>query len=138
MECSLLSQKTALRMLDAQDDRKVLFIVDVKGGGGKSTLCKYLIKEMGAWACQGGSARDLMYGYNTKATVACFDMARCNNADYWPWNFIENLKNGWYTSTKYQGRMRSFNPPKIIVFTNEDIPRNKLSVDRYDVLFISK
>ena len=79
-----------------------------------------------------------MHTYDCQAEYAVFDMARCNTADYWPWNFFENLKNGWFTSTKYQGGMRTFNPPKVIVLTNNDVPRDKLSDDRYDVMFISK
>lgn len=77
-----------------------------------------------------------MYAYTPEVEYAVFDMARCNNPDYYPWNFMENLKNGWFTSTKYKGGMKTFEPPKIIVFMNEDPPRNKLSPDRYDVLFI--
>lgn len=77
-----------------------------------------------------------MYSYNTQAEVAVFDMARCNNPDYFPWNFMENLKNGWFTSTKYKGSMKVFQPPKIIVFMNEMPPRNKLSNDRFDVFII--
>lgn len=77
-----------------------------------------------------------MHTYNTTAEYAVFDMARCNNCDYYPWNFMENLKNGWFTSTKYNGGFKIFTPPKIIVFMNDDPPMNKLSRDRFDVMFI--
>jgi len=79
-----------------------------------------------------------MFAYKPEAEYAVFDMARCNNPDYWPWNFIENLKNGWFTATKYMGGMVVFTPPKIVIFTNEDPPRNKFSADRYEIYFISK
>ncbi len=74
-----------------------------------------------------------MFSYNTDAEYCVFDMARCNNPDYWPWNFMENLKNGWYTSTKYQGEMKIFEAPKIIVLTNSMPPKDKLSKDRYEI-----
>ncbi len=74
--------------------------------------------------------------YDTKAKYVCFDMAKCNDANYWPWNFMENLKNGWFTSTKYQGGMKVFDAPKIVVFTNNDVPSDKLSEDRYDMMFL--
>lgn len=77
-----------------------------------------------------------MFGYDTDAEYALFDMARCNDPTYMPWNFMENLKSGWFTSTKYKGGMKIFKAPKIVVFMNQDPPRNKLSSDRYDVLFI--
>lgn len=76
-----------------------------------------------------------MHAYNATKYVI-FDMARCNNPDYYPWNFMENLKNGWFTSTKYNGGMKIFDPPKIIVLMNQEPPREKLSSDRYDVFHI--
>lgn len=76
---------------------------------------------------------DLMTAYNVKAEYAVFDMARCNNPDYYPWNFMENLKNGWFTTTKYNGRMKVFKPPKIIVFMNISPPWEKLSQDRFEI-----
>lgn len=74
-----------------------------------------------------------MYAYKTDVKIVVFDMARCNNAEYYPWNFMENLKNGWFTSTKYKGGMKMFQPPKIVVFMNSDPPRDKLSADRYEI-----
>ena len=76
---------------------------------------------------------DLMHSYDTSCEIAIFDMARCNNPDYYPWNFIENLKNGWFTSTKYNGRFQVFKSPKIVMFMNQMPPRDKLSNDRYDI-----
>lgn len=46
-------QKKAIDMLENQDNRKILFIVDEEGGKGKSELCKYLMSKGDAWACQG-------------------------------------------------------------------------------------
>jgi len=129
-------QEEAVRKLQNQSERRILFVVDEEGGKGKSVLAKHLMTEEGAWACQGGKINDLMYAYDTSAKIVIFDMARCNNPDYYPWNFMENLKNGWFTSTKYKGGMKMFPAPKIIVFMNEQPPRNKLSADRYDVFTI--
>jgi hypothetical protein len=129
-------QEVAINKLRNQSERQILFVVDEEGGKGKSVLAKHLMTEEDAWACQGGKINDLMYAYDTMAKVVIFDMARCNNPDYYPWNFMENLKNGWFTSTKYKGGMKMFPSPKIIVFMNEQPPRNKLSADRYDVFTI--
>lgn len=74
-----------------------------------------------------------MYAYAENAEVVLFDMARCNNPDYYPWNFMENVKNGWFCTTKYTGEMKQFEVPKMIVFTNEMPPRNKLSADRFEI-----
>lgn len=63
-------------------------------------------------------------------------MARCNDSKYFAWNFMENLKNGWFTTMKYQGMMKAFKPPKIVVFMNEEPEMNKLSIDRYDIYYL--
>lgn len=126
-------QQSALTKLENQTDRHILFVVDEEGGKGKSALAKHILTTKNAWACQGGGIRDLMHSYNPKAEYVVFDMARCNDAQYWPWNFMENLKNGWFTSTKYNGGMVMFNVPKIIVFTNQYPDKSKLSQDRYEI-----
>ena len=126
-------QEVALNKLKNQHERRILFVVDEVGGKGKSCLAKHIMTTMNSWACQGGKINDLMYAYDTNAEYVVFDMARCNNPDYYPWNFMENLKNGWFTSTKYKGGLKMFNAPKIIVFMNEEPPRCKLSSDRYEI-----
>lgn len=120
-------------MLKNQRDRKILFCVDEKGGSGKSYLCKWLITKLGAWACQGGKIADLMHAYKPEADYAIFDMARYNETKYYPWGFMENLKNGWFTSTKYDGGMKVFKAPKILVLMNSQPPREVFSSDRYEI-----
>lgn len=86
----------------------------------------------------GGKTADLMNCFNPRAKTVVFDMARCNNPEWFPWNFMENLKNGWFTATKYQGGTKVMEDNlKIIVFMNENPPRNKLSKDRYDVFILN-
>jgi hypothetical protein len=137
MQCNLKDlrewQDEAWKKLMNQSDRQILFVVDEEGGKGKSALAKHILTTTKSWACQGGKIGDLMHSYDTMVDYVVFDMARCNNPDYFPWNFMENLKNGWFTSTKYNGGMKIFNPPKIVVFMNEMPPRNKLSSDRYEI-----
>lgn len=77
------------------------------------------------------------YAKKSNDDIAIFDMARCNSLEWYPWNFMENLKNGWFTSTKYDSGMRIFNPPKIVVFMNQLPPMDKFSRDRYDIFEIN-
>lgn len=77
-----------------------------------------------------------MHSYNPAAHYAVFDMARCNNPEWFPWNFMENLKNGWFTSTKYNSKFKIINPPKIIVMMNEEPPKDKFTHDRYNIFRI--
>lgn len=129
-------QQQVITKLENQGKRQILFVVDEEGGKGKSMLAKHLMTTKGVWACQGGKVGDLMYAYDPTCEVAIFDMARCNDPAYYPWNFMENIKSGWFCATKYKGGMKMFKEPKVVVFMNEDPPRNKLSADRYDVFII--
>ena len=79
---------------------------------------------------------DLMHTYDTNAEYVVFDMARCNNPEWFPWNFIENIKNGWFMSTKYTGGLKIFKAPKIIIMTNQYPPEGKLSADRIKIYSI--
>lgn len=126
-------QRKALDCLLGQNEREILFCVDVKGGLGKSWFAKYLLHQYDAWGCQGGPIKDLMYSYACQK-IAVFDMARCNDEKFYPWNFMENLKNGWFTNLKYESRMVYFEPPKIIVMLNHVPDFNKFSMDRYCIL----
>lgn len=76
---------------------------------------------------------DLMHAYKKGAEYAIFDMARWNDNAYWPWGFMENLKSGWFTATKYNGRFAHFRRPKVIVFTNQMPDMSKFSADRYEI-----
>lgn len=46
-------QKEVLEILEQQNNRKILFVVDDKGGQGKSYLAKYILMHKNAWGCQG-------------------------------------------------------------------------------------
>lgn len=126
-------QNEVIKKMDAQNNRQILFVVDEEGGKGKSALCSHLMSTRNVWACQGGKIADLMHSYKRSAELALFDMARCNTPDYYPWNFMENLKSGWFCATKYDSGLVAFTPPKVVVFMNHDPPRNKLSSDRWQI-----
>ncbi len=46
-------QERCIRLLDRQDDRKILFVVDEQGGSGKTVLGKWILDNRMAFGCQG-------------------------------------------------------------------------------------
>lgn len=46
-------QVKCMELLDAQNDRCILFVVDEEGGKGKSVLAKHILSKGTAWGCQG-------------------------------------------------------------------------------------
>ena len=129
-------QRRALELLEQQTDRQILFVVDEEGGKGKTVLASYLSRNLKAYRCGGGKHTDLAYMWSTadrsNGTVA-IDLTRTLDAQYYPYHFMEDLKNGFMTSTKYTSKSFEFPPQRVIVFTNQYPDKTKLSLDRYQI-----
>lgn len=132
-------QVDVITRLRRQNERQVLFVVDEVGNSGKSVLTKWMLCRLNSFVSTGGKVADLMHIHSKKKNTqyAVFDMARCNNPEYFPWNFIEMLKNGWYQTTKYDGNTVVCGPQKIVMFTNQQPCMSKFSADRYDIFVIT-
>lgn len=132
-------QISVINRLMKQDPRQVLFVVDEVGNAGKSELTKFLLCRFNAFVSTGGKVCDLMHIHSKKKyEYAVFDMARCNNPDFYPWGFIEMLKNGWYQTTKYDGQTVVCGVQKVVMFMNQMPNLYKLSNDRYDIFVINE
>lgn len=125
-------QSEIVRQFNEEDtDRKIFWVYDVRGGVGKTHLCRELKMQNpdGVVVFQNGSSRDISYIYNGEKLVL-FDFSRqeqrCINYD-----IIEKLKNGFVTSTKYQGHSKMFKIPTICCFSNNPPDVHALSVDRW-------
>lgn len=94
-----LWQRVAKKKLLDQDDRKVLWIYDPKGNGGKTQLGKHL-KDEGSFYTRGGKATDIAYKYKNQDNVI-LDLTR-SQEEYTPYKLIEQFKDGIIESTKYR------------------------------------
>lgn len=133
-------QEAVYRCLMRQDDRRICFVIDTEGGAGKTVLSKIIQAKHDSFFCTGGKSHDLQHMYKSpNYEVAIFDLSR-NPAekDFHPYAFAEMLKNGQFSSGKYNGTMKRFNGPKVVWFANQEPDREKLSADRYCVHFISE
>lgn len=118
------------RLLE-QNDRKILWIVDSKGGRGKTTFAKYLVAYHDAYYVQNGKSADIMYSYNDQPIV-CLDYTR-DFESYVNYSILETFKNGIGFSPKYESRTRIFKPCKVVIFSNFLPNLEKLSNDRWDI-----
>lgn len=123
-------QKKVLDLLVPEpDDRTIIWVTDVQGNRGKSRLARHLVLEHGA-VLLAGRVVDMMYLYN-KERIVIFDITRaaadCTNHLY---SMAEFLKNGMFTSTKYQPVQKIFAPPHVVFFANFSWDREKWSNDR--------
>lgn len=125
-------------------ERSILCYVDPVGGAGKSTFAHWLHVHYGV-----GRVCLRPRGDHPPPTVQVFhpsrgvDMARlvrpakvfvvdCPYAslEYVPWATIEEMKNGFCTSTKYECQQKRFPRPHVILFLNMPVPEGKFSADR--------
>lgn len=116
------------------DKRKIIFIVDKKGNSGKSWFCDYVfsMKE----SCQiltPGKKADMAFTFVAGTKILFMDAPRSKQSEFLQYDFLEDVKNGRLFSTKYESRMKRFDPPHVVVMMNEHPDMTKLSDDRYDI-----
>lgn len=129
-------------------DRKVIWVQNPQGNSGKSWFQKWLRigqKKIVVRSLPVDGVDRLMSAVNiitkkTKVDVLCYDLTRTQgeNQSYQDlFSAIEQIKNGYVIDCMYGKYNESyFQPPVVIIFTNEDISnfRHYLSDDRWLVM----
>lgn len=111
------------------DDRSIFFVVDTRGGHGKSTLATYLQeKEPNRVVSEEmGNSRDMShclskYAKTNTMEVILIDCPKSEEFNKEQFKMLEKLKNRAFTTHKYDGgRIRLRKTPHIVVFTNCDL-----------------
>ncbi|CAB9516722.1 unknown protein [Seminavis robusta] len=118
------------------DPRKILFIVDEKGNGGKSELVrnkKWLFPGKDVFTIPPKDTVSMASLFPDNGTdIVLFDCPRKKQHDL-AYDFLENLKDGRIVQTKYQPITKTFPIPHVVILMNR-IPRlgkSYLSADRY-------
>lgn len=117
------------------DPRQVLWYYDSTGGKGKTHLARYLVDSQGAFYCRGGKAADIAYAYKYEPIVI-FDYTR-DHEDFVNYSMLEMFKDGMVSSSKYESSLKRCNCPHVIVFSNFEPDRTKMSSDRWNVTNLS-
>lgn len=114
--------------------RTIIWFTDSVGNSGKSYFANnWNIRQ--TYIVNGGKAADIYYAYFYEPVVF-FDLAR-QKEDIVAYDVMENFKNGYFLSTKYQVRRVKFNIPHVVVFSNFFPDKTKLSADRWDIRVIN-
>lgn len=79
----------------------------------------------------GGKHADIHFAYAFQPFVF-FDWARCAQ-DTFPYGLVEQFKNGYFFSTKYESRGKRFPVPHVVVFANFPPDQCQMSDDRWDI-----
>ena len=130
-------QQKVIDILSAEpNDRTIYWVRDSEGGRGKTQLAKYLLCEKEA-CLLGGRIADMAYMWNRdrKYKIGIFDLTRtqAETTDHL-YTFAEQLKNGFFTSTKYISKLKMFAVPHVIFFSNSMPKEDKWSADRLHLI----
>lgn len=121
---------------DALYGRKVYWFYEKAGAWGKSFVCKFMVDEMGAYVVSGknkdvlSTIAKLVQDTGGGPPIIIFDVPRVNEGHV-SYQAMESIKNGLFYSGKYEGAMVRMNSPHLIVFSNAEPDRSKLSADRW-------
>lgn len=122
-------QEAVLRQLEIQNNRQVLWLVDLEGGKGKTWFGNWLLANKDAQVLPNMKSDAFDWAWAGK-DVTVFDFARCVGEGI-NYNNIEKAKNGYVYSPKYMGKTAVNANSKVIVFSNEMPDKTKLSDDRW-------
>lgn len=124
------------------DDRVIYWYWSHKGGIGKTAFSKFLTVKYGA-ICLHGKGNDVRNGvldYLVKngdtPRLIIYPIPRCHGTEYCSYESLENVKDMYFYSGKYEGGMVCGNPPHLIVFANEAPVVEKMSKDRWVIVCI--
>jgi hypothetical protein len=120
------------------DDRTIIFIVDRNGNAGKSWFAHfYASRHERVQVLLPGKRADMAYALDNTIRVLFIDAPRSKQSDFIQYDFLEEVKNGYVFSPKYESRFKVLEKCHVCVMMNEDPDRTKLSEDRFHVIEIT-
>ena len=132
-------QKKLKTDLDAEpDDRKIVFVVDTEGNKGKTWFAHwYTSQSENCQVIQPGKKADMAYVLEVSVRVLFIDAPRSKQGEYVQYDFLEDVKNGYVFSTKYESKVKQLQKCHVVVLMNEMPDMSKLSADRYEIIDLS-
>lgn len=122
-------------LLEVPDRRKVVFLVDIQGNSGKTWFAHHFVRSnvRPSQVLLPGKKADMAFALENTTEVLFVDAPRSKQGDYLQYDFLEEVKNGYVFSSKYESRLKCLKPCHVVVSMNEEPDLTKLSFDRYDI-----
>lgn len=127
---------------DEPDDRTIHWYWSESGKVGKTSFSKYLTVKHGAIPVSGKGAdvRNAICTYlkdkGETPDLVVFPIPRSYNMEYMNYEALENIKDMYFYSGKYEGGVVCGPCPHVFVFANEEPDYGKISEDRWKVIKI--
>lgn len=129
-------QQTLVEQLEGEpDDRTITFIVDKNGNEGKTWFSHwYQQTHDNVQVLLPGKKMDMAYALDPTCSVFFVDAPRSKQGEYLQYDFLEEVKNGYIFSGKYESRVKTLAKCHLVVMMNELPDLLKLSHDRYNLV----
>ncbi len=140
-EPSAWQRKILRKIQEEPNPREITWVVDLDGNQGKTSLAKHICLKNDDAIYVGGKAADVKYAIaqmiekGKPPRIVLFDFPR-SCKDYISYQGIEEVKNGIFFSGKYEAGMVMFNTPHVICFANQAPEYEKMSLDRWNIVFL--
>merc|ERR1711954_124397 len=140
-------QKDLRQYLDKSCDRKSIWVVGKEGNEGKSFFQANIRDEFGhSRVCKlplSENSRNTFHIMgnicSNKTDIFLFNVGRGVRLDTEQYDILESIKDGEAADGKYMSRQLNFKQPNVLmVFSNSEPEKYKLSMDRWVILKISK
>lgn len=117
------------------NDREILWVY----GGyhtGKSKLCKTIcFKNNKTARLVYGTCRDALFSIDEDTKIVCINIVKDGSINY---SLLEQLKDGMWYSTKYEGKMILMDPPIVCIFSNQLPDGDRIDINRIKLFNLSE
>lgn len=119
------------------NDREVIFVVDVVGNTGKTWFAHYYRSlHDHVQVMLPGKKADMAYCLLQDSRVIFMDAPRSKQGEFIQYDFLEEMKNGYVFSGKYESMHKKLAGAHVVVLMNEQPDMSKLSRDRYRIIVV--
>lgn len=133
-------EKLASMVANAPDDRCIYWIFEENGNAGKTTFQKWLFLHSPNVVVISGKGADMKNSIieykkanNVLPRTVLINIPRCQDTGFLSWQGIEEIKDMFFYSGKYEGGMVCGKPPHVFIFANVPPDTTKLSSDRWRI-----
>lgn len=130
------TQREMLRTIRTQNDRQVDVWLDPSGNHGKTWFSLYLYEHgIGMVIPRASCTAEKLSAYVCSAykgeEIIIIDIPRSGKLSAGVYEAIEEIKDGLVFDHRYSGRCRNIRGVRVVVFTNNELDKKKLSHDRW-------
>lgn len=119
------------------NDRTIYFVVDFDGNNGKTWFAHWIYGKLpNVQVIPPGKKNDMVFALDESIGILFVDCPRSKQGEYIQYDFLEEVKNGYIFSPKYESRVKRLSKCHVVVLMNEDPDMTKLSEDRYHIIKI--